>query len=86
MGGRGGRPAASRWPCGTSGLADPVAHVLRHGTGPAARMAAAEEAERLWARGVAARAALRPEYGGRAVLVLTAPVRKRQSGVTSSRS
>ncbi|MEU3032160.1 hypothetical protein ACPCBC_03495 [Streptomyces incarnatus] len=60
-----------------SGLADPVARVLRHGTGPAARRAAAEQADRLWARGVAARAVFRPGYGGWAVLVFRAPVRKR---------
>ncbi|CAL2073430.1 hypothetical protein [Streptomyces murinus] len=63
-----------------SGLADPVARVLRYGTGPAARRAAAEEADRLWAQGIAARAVFRPEYGGWAVLVLTAPVRKRPRG------
>ncbi|MFJ6662710.1 hypothetical protein [Streptomyces sp. NPDC091383] len=63
-----------------SGLAGPVASVLRYGTGAAARRAAAGAADRLWARGVAARAVFRPEYGGWAVLVFTAPVRERLQG------
>ncbi|MCS0603692.1 hypothetical protein NX794_21095 [Streptomyces sp. LP11] len=60
-----------------SGLTRPVARILRHGTGPAARRSATEEADRLWEQGVAARAVFRPEYGGWAVLVFTAPVRER---------
>jgi hypothetical protein len=61
-----------------NGLASPIARILRYGTGPAARRAAASEAERLWKQNVAARAVFRPEYGGWAVLVFKAPVRKRR--------
>ncbi|MEU5798581.1 hypothetical protein [Streptomyces sp. SUK 48] len=68
-----------------SGLAGPVARVLRYGTGPAARRAAAGAADRLWARGVAARAVFRPEYGGWAVLVFTAPVKGRLQGSAGKR-
>ncbi|MEU6476562.1 hypothetical protein ABZ858_06655 [Streptomyces sp. NPDC047017] len=60
-----------------TGLPSPVDRVLRHGTGPAARRAALREADRLWQRGVAARAVFRPEYGGWAVLVFKAAVRRR---------
>lgn len=59
------------------GLAGPIGRISGYATGPAARRAAAREADRLWGQGVAARAVFRPEYGGWAVLVFTAPVRKR---------
>ncbi|MEU6497124.1 hypothetical protein ABZ890_43350 [Streptomyces sp. NPDC046984] len=60
-----------------SGLGGPIAWIVRYGTGPAARRAATREADQLWERGTAARAVFRPEYGGWAVLVFTAGVKKR---------
>jgi hypothetical protein len=63
-----------------------VARVLRYGPGAAARRAAAREADRLWARGVAARAVFRPEHGGWAVLVFaTAPRRAGGGGAGDGR-
>ncbi|MEU6284411.1 hypothetical protein [Streptomyces sp. NPDC047028] len=68
-----------------NGIANPIKRILRYGTGPAARRAATGEADRLWKQGVAARALFRPEYGGWAVLVFEAPVRKRPAHSTPAK-